>query len=217
MNRAQAMKEHLVGQFAEKPNLCAVLDVLGAELDEVHAVFDDFMTRRWIDTGEGKQLDGIGEIVGQSRQIYNAVQIAFFGFEDQDNALGFDEGRFRDSWEVWLKNVNLNDAEYRPVLWKKVTKNSALGTAEDTIRSLQFAFSAQKVFLHECGNAKISFAIGRKLSRNDISIARAIDMAVRAGGVGVAWQSYFDYDNYFGFLGQLNAKGFEEGTFAEIF
>ena len=35
MNRALSMKEHLIGQFSEKPNLCAVLDVLGTELDEV--------------------------------------------------------------------------------------------------------------------------------------------------------------------------------------
>lgn len=217
MTCSERMKNHLIAQFDSKKVMSAVIDSLGAELDEIAAAFEALKEKRWINTGEGAQLDGIGSIVCQSRQIDDAVQIAFFGFFDQPNALGFGLGRFRDSWETWLESVNLNDAEYRFLLWQKVAKNTSGGTSEETIKSIGFIFSAKHVFLDELGNAKVSIAIGRILTPNDISIANAVDLLVRAGGVGVERQSYFDYDNYFGFLGQPNAKGFDEGIFANLF
>ena len=211
------MKGHLLGQFENKTVLNAIIEALGEELDELDTVFADLHDRRWIDSGDGVQLDGIGTIVGQSRQIADAVQVPFFGFQDQDNAQTFGEGRFRDTWETWLQSVNLSDPEYRPVLWQKIFKNHSFGTAEDTIQSLKFIFNAPAVFLTECGNARIAVGIGRTLSRNDIALASAVDLLIRAGGVGLIAQEYFNYDNYFGFLGQVNAKSFDEGEFADVF
>lgn len=217
MSRASNMQSHLISQFTDKKVLTTVIEALGEEMDEIMQTFSDLQEKRWIDTGEGVQLDGIGEIVCQSRQIDNAVQIPFFGFEGQPNTLTFGEGRFRDAWETWLQSVNLSDPEYRMMLWQKVAKNTSLGTAEDTISSLKFIFNAPKVVLSNIGNAKISVAIGRKLNANDIAMAKAVDLMVRAGGVGIDKQEHFDYNNYFGFLGQLNAKGFDVGEFADLF
>ncbi len=217
MSRASNMQSHLISQFADKKVLSFVIEALGEEMDEITQAFSDLQNKRWIDTGEGVQLDGIGEIVCRSRQIDSAVQIPFFGFEGQPNTLTFDEGRFRDEWETWLQSVNLSDPEYRMMLWQKVAKNTSLGTAEDTISSLKFIFNAPKVILNNIGNAKISVAIGRKLNANDIAMAKAVDLMVRAGGVGIDKQEHFDYNNYFGFLGQLNPKGFDIGEFADLF
>ena len=96
--RSEHMKGHLIGQFHEKPVLAAVLETLGEELEEIAQAFHDLKEKRWIDTGEGVQLDGIGQIIDRPRQIEEAVQLEFFGFRDQANAKGFEEGRFRDSW-----------------------------------------------------------------------------------------------------------------------
>ena len=215
--RSERMKGHLIGQFHEKPVLAAVLETLGEELEEIAQAFRDLKEKRWIDTGEGVQLDGIGQILDRPRQIEEAVQLEFFGFRDQANAKGFEEGRFRDSWEGWLKSCNLNDIEYRAVLWMKVFKNCSRGTAEDTIRSLKFIYGAEKVILEELGNAKIAFAIRRRLDSNAISVASAVDLLVRAGGVGVVCMEHFDYTRYFGFDDQVGAKGFDVGTFADMF
>lgn len=215
--RSERMKKHLIGQFHEKPVLAAVLETLGEELEEVAQAFCDLKEKRWIDTGEGVQLDGIGQILDRPRQIEEAVQLEFFGFRDQPNAKGFEEGRFRDSWEGWLKSCNLNDIEYRAILWMKVFKNCSRSTAEDTIRSLKFIYGADKVVLEELGNAKIAFAIGRRLDSNAISVASAVDLLVRAGGIGVVRMEHFDYARYFGFDDQVGAKGFEAGAFADMF
>lgn len=217
MTRSDSMKGHLIAQFYDKPIFAAVIEALGEELDEIITAFSDLKNKRWIDTGDGVQLDGIGDIIGRPRQISDAVQIPFFGFVDQENALTFGDGRFRDASETWLQTVNLADAEYRMVLWQKVFKNNASGTLEDTIKSLLFIFSAPKAFVEDAGNAKIMIAIGRKLTKSEISLANAIDLMIRGGGVGVKQQEYFNYDNYFGFLGQPNSKGFGAGEMAVSF
>ncbi len=214
-NRTESMEKHLIGQFQGKQILQAIIEALGEELDELEQAFSDLRDKRWIDTAEGAQLDGIGTIVNQPRQIADAIQIAFFGFQEQDNALGFEQGRFRDHWETWLQSVNLSDPEYRKILWLKVFKDVSSGTAEDTIVSTRRIFDAPYVVLSEIGNAKISVGIGKMLDVNDLSIARAVDLIVRAGGVGVQGMSMFEYENYFGFLGQPNAKGFDVGSFAD--
>ena len=217
MNRTESMQGHLIGQFDDKPILLAILSALGEEMDTLNAVFDDLKNKRWIDTGEGVQLDGIGRIVGRNRQIDKAVAVPFFGFQGQIGTKGFEQARFRDSNESWLASYNLEDAEYRLILWAKVAKNISDGTAEDTITSLKFIFDAPYVVLEEMGNAKIAIGIGRRLLQSDILLADAVDLLIRAGGVGVLRKVFFDYDNYFGFLGQPNAKGFEVGSFADSF
>lgn len=203
-------------QFKDKPILGSLLIALGGELDELKQVFSDLEQKRWIDTGEGAQLDGIGTIVDRERIIPKAIPVPFFAFADQPNALSFGVGRFRDNGEAWLSSARLNDPEYRLVLWAKVAKNTSLGTTEDTIESLKFVFKAPTVFLFEAGNAKFVVGIGRKLTAAEVVMAKALDLMVRAGGVGILWQAHFDYKNYFGFFGQRNAKGFDVGTFADV-
>lgn len=214
-DRAASMAGHLIGQFSRKPVFAAFLAAIGGELDELDQALADLRDKRWIDTGEGVQLDGIGELVNQSRQVADAVTIPFFAFEGQPNAQGFEVGRFRDDWEGWLTSVNLGDPEYRMVLRAKIRKDTSPGTTEDTIASLRFIFDADRVVIRDCGNAKMAAAIGRRLNENELSVAQALDLFVRAGGVGIVDASHFDADNYFGFYGQKDAKGFETGTFAD--
>lgn len=214
-DRAASMEAHLIGQFIGKPVFEAFLAAIGGEMDELDRALSDLRDKRWIDTGEGAQLDGIGELVDQARQVSDAVTIPFFAFEGQPNAQGFDVGRFRDDWEGWLTSVNLGDPEYRMVLRAKIRKDTSPGTTEDTIASLRFIFDADRVVINDIGNAKFSAAIGRRLNENELSVARALDLFVRAGGVGITDASHFDSDNYFGFYGQKDAKGFENGTFAD--
>uniref|UniRef100_UPI004027862E DUF2612 domain-containing protein n=2 Tax=Megasphaera TaxID=906 RepID=UPI004027862E len=162
-NRTESMENHLIGQFQRKQILQAILEALGEELDELEQAFSDLRDKRWIDTAEGAQLDGIGTIVNQPRQIADAIQISFFGFQGQDNTLGFEQGRFRDPWETWLQSVSLRDPEYRKILWLKVFKDVSSGTAEDTIVSTRRLFDSPYVVLNEIGNAKILVGIGKVL------------------------------------------------------
>lgn len=218
----ESMQNHLIMQFKEAPNIGALLGAIGAEMDELTRSFYDLRDKRWIDTGEGVQLDGIGRIVGRSRTIDAAIPIPFFGFHGQPAATGFEQARFRDNTEAWLASCKLNDPEYRMVLWNKVAKNISQGRTEDTVNSVKFVFGltskrkAPMVSIQDIGNAKFILGIARKLTYNEIIMANALDLVVRAGGVGIWYTVHYEYDNYFGFQGQPSAKTFDIGSFADI-
>lgn len=211
MTSAERMINHLIIQFGNSPILHIILNAFGAELDELRAAYDDLLNKRWIDTGSGIQLDNIGVLIDRSRRINGSIQLEFFAFYDQPNALSFGVGRFRDTAAVsYLASSTLDDESYRPVLWHKIAKNTATGTAENTIESVKFIYSAPYVTLTELGNAKIGIGIGRDLNDNDIILARALDLSIRAGGVGVDFVTEIPTD-FFGFIDQ-NAKGFDVGV-----
>src|SRR5262249_42034837 len=55
-------------QYAkDKPNIAALLSALVAPAQDVEDAFQDLLTKRGIETGEGVQLDVVGKIVGQKR------------------------------------------------------------------------------------------------------------------------------------------------------
>jgi hypothetical protein len=226
IDHTDRMRQHLISQFqwdvidekiyGDKPVLRALLTALGEEMNEFNQVVNDLKTKRWIDTAEGVQLDGIGEIVDRDRQIDEAIAIKFFGFYGQPNVAGFGQARFRGTNESNLASYILEDTEYRLVLALKAMKNNSRATAEDTIQSLKYVFNAPTVALQETGNANIVVAIGRELTDNDMLLANAVDLIIRAGGVGLKYKSFFP-GAYFGFLGQPNAAGFGQGAFARMF
>lgn len=213
MTHTERMISHLIGQFQDKPVIEAELEALGAELDALRSAFDDLRNKRWIDTGEGVQLDGIGTIVNRDRTIHDSLQLEFFGFSGQDNSQTFGIGRFRGINENWLASTRLEDDDYRKILRLKVFYDSSQATGDELIHCLRVLFNAQNIILHEVGNAKIIVGIGRRLTANDIRLARTMHLITLGGGIGLRDVEMFD-GNYFGFLGQPNALGFEQGIFA---
>lgn len=211
MTRSESMISHLLMQFSKSVNMQIFLNALGEELDELTQALNDLQNKRWIDTGSGVQLDNIGVLIDRSRNIAGSIQLEFFAFYDQPNALSFGVGRFRDTPAVpYTATSTLDDETYRPVLWHKVSKDTTTGTAESTIESVKFIYNAPFITITELGNAKIGIGVGRELTDNDIVLARALDLFIRAGGVGLDFVEEIP-DPYFGFVDQGDAKGFEVG------
>lgn len=215
MSYGQQMIDRLLMQFSNSPNLHGVLNVLGTELDLLKQVFNDLQERRWIDTGEGQQLDGCGVIVNQPRRIDNIIPIPFFGFVGQIGSTGFNQGRIRRRRESYLSSADLADPEYRKMLWARVAKNTTNGTTESTIDSLRRLYNA-KIILTEPGNAKMRIAIGRELTIAEMLLVRELDLFVRAGGVGMDIHTWFIEGNTFGFSNPAQGyKGFGQGRLAK--
>lgn len=212
----ERMKEHLLAQFADKPVIYTELEALGAELDLLHQAMLDLKEKRWIDTGEGAQLDNIGTIVNQSRHIDNAIQIEFFGFAEQANTKTFDVGRFRNDDETWMENTELDDDWYRKILWLKIFKDTSYATPDAILHSVSVIFGTDAVILHEEGNAKILLGIGKHVSANELLLVKSIQLIIHAAGVGIDAIETYDTESYFGFLGQQNAKTFGQGIFADL-
>lgn len=216
MSRYDSMINHTLAQYDNSTVMQAFFYAVSDELELIDTILDDLKNKRWIDSGEGVQLDGIGTIIDRSRLINSAIALNFFGFNGQAGAKGFGQARFRDKDESYLSTAKLADPEYRLVLWSKVFKNNSLAYTNDTIKSLQFIFSADNVIVQDAGNAKFMVGVGKTLSANEILLANALDLLIRAGGVGCVFMSSFNGFG-FGFKGQKFAKGFGQAAFASIF
>lgn len=214
MTRGESMNAHLIFQFQDKKVLGAIVESLGEELDELETAFQGLKNDRWLDTAEGKQLDGIGEIVGQSRIIKDAIQLPFFGFLHQPNTLGFGMGKMRRRKEPWLTNAVLADEEYPMLIRLKIAINTTDGTMEGTIYSIQYIYKAEKVVVTDTGNASFSISIGKMLTPSEQVFASALNLLVRCGGVKLKEKSYFNPNGHFGFYGQPFAVGFGQGMLA---
>lgn len=214
--RYERMIRHLLWQFQEKSIIEGILYAIHGEFDELDTAQNDLKERRWIDTGDGIQLDNIGMLIDRQRVVSNAIQLPFFGFKYQNNALTFGKARFRNSGENYLSDTMLNDEEYRKVLWAKVFKNSSLSTAEDTIIIIKKIVNINRIILREVGNAKITISVSRILSDYEISLLKAINLFITEAGVGIRYISMYDTSKPFAFKNQDNAHGFGCGIFSKI-
>lgn len=61
------LKNDLVEQFRGKANIEALMEVIGAELQQVYDFYDQLRQDRGVHTAVGKQLDGVGDIVVMTR------------------------------------------------------------------------------------------------------------------------------------------------------
>ena len=61
------LKNDLVEQFRGKANIEALMEVIGAELQQVYDFYDQLQQDRGVHTAVGKQLDGVGDIVAMTR------------------------------------------------------------------------------------------------------------------------------------------------------
>lgn len=212
--RYERMIRHLLWQFQEKSIIEGILYAIHGEFDELDTAQNDLKERRWIDTGNGIQLDNIGMIIDRPRVVSNVIQLPFFGFKYQNNAFTFGKARFRSSGENYLSQTILNDEEYRKLLWAKVFKNSSLSTAEDTISIINRIIEVDNVILREIGNAKITISLSRILSEYEIALLKAVNLFIIFAGVGIKYISMHDNSKPFGFKNQLKAHGFGAGIFA---
>lgn len=217
MNRYDSMKKHLLVQFSNTKILQAIFYAISEELQLLDTALNDLKNKRWIDTAEGKQLDGIGEIIDRNRLINNAITIKFFGFENQTNTTGFNQARFKEKSEPYLSSTSLADEEYRLILWAKVNKNNSLCYTSDTIKSIQFIFETDVAIVQDIYNAKFIVGVGKKLTKNEILFANALDLIVRPAGVTCQSMTHFNKNKVFGFHNQKFSKGFGQAPLAEIF
>src|SRR5690606_15665488 len=121
---------HFLGQYGSSPRLESLVRALYAPLQhqQLKALHDE----RWLDSAVGRQLDGIGEIVGQSREIENSIYVQFFGFVGQPATAGFGQARIRREHESETSgSTRLLDAEYRRILYWKIAVNNGHGTTPE--------------------------------------------------------------------------------------
>ncbi len=216
MNRYDDMNKHLLEQFNKAEVIKAIFYALFLEFKEMNTAISDLENKRWIDTGEGAQLDGVGQIVDRDRTVTGLRLIKFFGFRGQRNITGFNQAPFRRYYEEYLTSLTLNDEQYRKILHAKVWKNNTYAYTNDTVKSLQIIFGTNTIIVQNAGNAKMRISIGKLTNEDEKILIEGIDLLVRAAGVG--YEFYNEFDKYaFGFKGQTYCKGFGQAPFSHFF
>jgi len=177
---------HWLGQFQGKPRLQALVIALTGPANGVQAALRAMHEQRWLHSAEGRQLDGIGEIVGLPRMIDDTVYVRFFGFRGQMNVSGFGNARLRRANERAVGgSTRLRDDEYRKLLYWKIALNNGHGTAAEITAALKPIFDVSRVIVQDVGNARIKIWVSRIPGPNDALMIDPAKWVPKAAGVGV--------------------------------
>lgn len=212
----------------DKAKFIALLTALLSPVVDGKNVALDIINKYDLDQAVGKQLDVIGEWVGQSRTISDNIEFKFFGFDDTPNALPFGEegnpsigGRFREQSEPFQNTTTLQDPEYLFAIKAKIARNSTDGRIDSLIDALDFLLGDGVAIVQDFGGMTIYYDAARELTFNEKALIRS-GILPKPAGVKLIAGSSFNPSNYFGFEGMTGAKGFGEesdlsigGIFAE--
>ena len=194
-------------QFQDSPNLKALITAIVKGFDDLEDTGDDLLTLRGLNTAQGVQLDGVGEIVGFPRP--NTVNDdGRFGFFEDPTARGFGNpdnisvgGNFIDPVSILFP---VDDDTYRLLIKAKIIKNSTAMTVDDTLRLINFVFDAEvRYFLPV--NLDPRYHIGKILSAFEIDLLD--EFPVLIGIDSVNFETMYN-DTPFGFFEDPDAFGF---------
>lgn len=199
--------------------------LLGGKI-ELQEVFRQLMQERSIDTAIGAQLDIIGEIVGQPRELIDTALLTYFAYLGYPEAESYGDltnpsvgGFYKGLNDPLAGNTLLNDDQYRLFIKAKIIKNSTNVTPNQFIQFIQFVFGIDVNLIMAEGNAEFTVMMGRELSSfekvllNYVSYSSGYPSRFVPKPIGVRINfGEFDYDSYFGFQGAPNAKGYGDLT-----
>lgn len=216
-------RERVTTQFKDKEVFDRFLQLLTSEPSSLQEVFQKLMQERSLDTAVGKQLDIIGEIVGQSRSLVIYGADDYFGFDTDVGSFPFSSEAAPTEGGTWLSdtlpvsgNIELDDDSYRLIIKARIAARTSSCTPQEIIDSLKFLVNSTSATLTETGNAHIVVGFGRYLSSLEKYLVKgtggAKGIVPVPAGVSLSYYEY-DADDVFGFNEDPTAKGFSDLSF----
>ena len=201
----------LVHQFQDSPKLKGLISAFISQFNDIDTAQNDLLTLRWVDTAQGAQLDGVGEIVGLSRP-YTTISDGRFGFEGDDTARGFGDETDPNVGGNWFDEFTtrfpVDDDTYRLLIRAKIIKNSTAMTVDDTLRLISFTFGCEvRYFLFE--NLKPTYHIGKILGSFEKELLSTFPVLI--GIESANYELEYNGNEAFGFAEDPNALGFGIG------
>lgn len=214
IDHKQLAISRLATQFRESTNLISYIRTLLLEADTLENVFHQLLNERWIDTAVGVQLDILGAIVGQPREIIDAELFGYFGFAVnlesgpfgslEDPSVG---DRFRGVTEPTVGKRILSDSEYRLWIRARIITNTTSSTPEDIIKQIKFFIETEQVLFFD-GDTEYTVAIGKILTNEEKSTLLNSDIVPKTAGVRVNYSVQYDFESFFSFQNVPNGLGF---------
>lgn len=160
----EEMRSKVTFSFEDAPVFDKFLQLLSEPSAEIQVVLEQLMQQRSIDTAVGKQLDIIGDIVGQPRELLDSSFIPYFGYEGAFEAQSYGDldddsvgGFYWDINRSLTGNVLLTDEQYRLFIKAKILKNIVNPTPEQVIYFIRFVFGVERVQILVDQDAKAPF------------------------------------------------------------
>lgn len=218
----EVARTRVTEQFKNKLIFDKYLELLLSEQKELQQVFKDLMQKRSIETATGAQLDIIGDIVGQPRELIDTALLSYFAYLGYPDAQPYGDlegvskgGFYRSLSDPLAGNTVLNDEQYRLFIKAKILKNTTNATPNELLNFIKFVFGIDVNLIIAEGNAEFTLMLGRNLSNferlllNYVSNSEGYPSRFVPKPIGVKVNfGTFDSTNYFGYQGSPRAKGY---------
>lgn len=210
--------DRLAFQFKDSKSLKGLLTAHLLDFDSISVSLDEVLSDRYLDTAQGVQLDGIGEIVGLERPSAGTDVIGAFGFFTDETSQGF--GTLDDS-DIGGNFISLGstsqligDELYRILIKVKIQANKTSMTNEDVINMISFALGNVSVRYILPVTTKPSYEIGRILTSFEILVILPL-IPVLIGIDEADYKTMYN-DTPFGFADDESALGFGSLTDSNV-
>jgi hypothetical protein len=211
MTNQEYFRTLVINQLGDSPSYNQILQWLADNYDRLQLILDYVQTINVFEA-RGVWLDLIGAIVGQSREIPNAILFEYFGFDEQ-GGLEFDQGRFYEEGDPLTASSILPDDEYRVVILARVARNWGDISEVGVIEALQNITNSQNVLMWRRPPAAFEVYIGAEITSNIRAILATQDILPRGAGIGIDVLIQGDGFNVFGFEDDGYAA-FDDAPFA---
>ena len=205
----------LANQFRDSATFHNIAKEISKSFDNVNDIVTYMIDNLDVYKAKGVWLDLIGTIVGQSREIPNAVLLDFFGFNGNSNK-AFGLARFWDGSEPFTATSVLADAEYRKIILSRINYNYGDVTLPGIAESLSILFNTNKISVKTKSNANISIYLSIDLTQNEINLVNAAKLIIMSAGVGLFNNVILYGTNVFGFK-KDGFLAFGQGPFVQEF
>ena len=184
----------IISQYNLSTNLHKYIECFTIVFNDVLQAAIQVATQRYLDYASGQQLDVIGIIVGQPRQLAGSKPLGYFGYYDnaqaQDPSVGNDYnatigGILKGDLDKDSAEFILTDDDYINVIKAKILKNSSNCTVDDVIEYVNLIVGRKvdlEIIESETENAA-HLRYHEKLSATDKAILSSTIKQMKVGGV----------------------------------
>lgn len=205
--------ELIIAQYRNSPRIVSLIksfcDIV--QVDLIDAA-DQLALEAAVTTASGFWLDLIGERVSLARPGLPSDETKIFGFDGQDDSVGFDQGRFLDAGED-PTFIPVDDATYRQFLIARGGELLTDGTQPDLSKVAALAFGSATYL----DNLDMTTTIILSGITDEVAILAAqIGLLPKPAGVGIKTIQIVHPENAFGFNGQTDSVGFDQSPFVGV-
>lgn len=173
INYKKIAQTRYTDRFKYDPVFVAIMDTLLSLKEQRQIEYvkfaDEFLD---IDKSSGANLDMIGKILGEPRNLVNFVDRVYFGFLGAVNAEAFDVGYWYSTYNNKFGGLRiLTDEEYRRILKARAFKNSSKTTRNDFLTILNLLTGNEDSIVNEKPYADIKNGVIEAKIKDDTGIA----------------------------------------------